>query len=266
MALIEDYGLIGDLQTVALVSRAGSVDWCCFPRFDSGACFAAILGSEDNGRWLLAPAATAVRSTRRYRHDTLILETVHELAAGSVRVIDFMPPRGRAPDIVRIVEGLSGEVEMRSELVIRLDFGRIVPWVRRLDGARVAIAGPDALCFRTPVETYGENMSTVSDFTVSPGDRVPFVLTWFPSHEPLPDEIDPEQALADTEEYWLSWADDCTHAGDYHDEIHQSLLVLKALTYAPTGGIVAAPTTSLPSTSAASATGTTASAGSATRP
>jgi GH15 family glucan-1,4-alpha-glucosidase len=246
VALIEDYGLIGDLQTVALVSRAGSVDWCCFPRFDSGACFAAIIGSEDNGRWLVAPAATPVRSTRRYRHDTLILESVHELAGGSVRVIDFMPPRGRAPDIVRIVEGLSGEVEMRSELVIRLDFGRIVPWVRRVDGARVAIAGPDALCFRTPVETYGENMSTVSDFTVSPGDRVPFVLTWFPSHEPLPDEIDPEQALADTEDYWLSWADGCKHVGDYHDEIHQSLLVLKALTYAPTGGIVAAPTTSLP--------------------
>jgi GH15 family glucan-1,4-alpha-glucosidase len=157
-----------------------------------------------------------------------------------------MPPRGRTPDIVRIVEGLSGEVAMRSELVIRLDFGRIVPWVRRVDAARVAIAGPDALCFRTPVETYGENMSTVSEFTVSPGERVPFVLTWFPSHEPLPDEIDPEQALADTEEYWLSWADSCTHVGDYHDEIHQSLLVLKALTYAPTGGIVAAPTTSLP--------------------
>ena len=135
---------------------------------------------------------------------------------------------------------------MRSELVIRLDFGRIVPWVRRVDGALVAIAGPDALCFRTPVETYGENMTTVSNFTVSPGDRVPFVLTWFPSHEQLPDEIDPEQALADTEEYWLSWADGCTHTGDYHDEIHQSLLVLKALTYAPTGGIVAAPTTSLP--------------------
>ena len=246
MALIEDYGLIGDLQTVALVSRAGSVDWCCFPRFDSGACFAAILGSEDNGRWLLAPTATAVRSTRRYRHDTLILESVHELAGGSVRVIDFMPPRGHTPDIVRIVEGLSGEVEMRSELVIRLDFGRIVPWVRRLDDARVAIAGPDALCFRTPVETYGENMSTVSEFTVSPGDRVPFVLTWFPSHEPLPDEIDAEQALADTEEFWLSWAAGCTHTGAYHDEIHQSLLVLKALTYAPTGGIVAAPTTSLP--------------------
>ena len=246
MPLIEDYGLIGDLQTVALVSRDGSVDWCCFPRFDSGACFAALLGSEDNGRWLLAPAAAAVRSTRRYRHDTLILESVHEVAGGSVRVIDFMPPRGRTPDIVRIVEGLSGEVEIRSELVIRLDFGRIVPWVRRVDDALVAIAGPDGLCLRTPVETHGENMSTVSHFTVSAGDRVPFVLTWFPSHEPPPDQIDPEQALADTEEYWLSWADRCTHAGDYHDEIHQSLLVLKALTYAPTGGIVAAPTTSLP--------------------
>ena len=246
MPLIEDYGLIGDLQTAALVSRAGSIDWCCFPRFDSGACFAAILGESKHGHWLLSPQSAPTRSSRRYRHDTLILESVHELADGSVRVIDFMPPRGRSPDIVRIVEGLSGEVEMRSELAIRFDYGRIVPWVRRVDHARVAIAGPDALCFRTPARTRGENFTTVSEFTVSPGERIPFVLTWFPSHERPPDEIDPEQALADTEAYWLSWAESCTHLGDYHDEIHQSLLVLKALTYAPTGGIVAAPTTSLP--------------------
>ena len=246
MPRIEDYALIGDLQTAALVGRDGSIDWCCFPRFDSGACFAAILGSAKDGRWLLAPAAESVRSTRRYRHDTLILESVFEVADGSVRVLDFMPPRGQAPDIVRIVEGLSGDVTMRSELVVRYDFGRIVPWVRRIDHTRVAIAGPDALCFRTPAETRGEAMTTVSEFTVSPGDRVPFVLTWFPSHEPPPDEVDPEQALTDTEDFWLSWAGLCEHEGDYHDEIHQSLLVLKALTYAPTGGIVAAPTTSLP--------------------
>jgi GH15 family glucan-1,4-alpha-glucosidase len=244
--LIEDYGLIGDLQTAALVSRAGSIDWCCFPRFDSGACFAAILGESKHGHWLLSPLSAPTRSSRRYRHDTLILESVHELAGGSVRVIDFMPPRERTPDIVRIVEGLSGEVEMRSELVIRFDYGRIVPWVRRVDHARVAIAGPDALCLRTPAETRGENLTTVSEFTVSPGERVPFVLTWFPSHERFPDEVDPEHALADTEAYWLSWAASCKHVGEYHEEIHQSLLVLKALTYAPTGGIVAAPTTSLP--------------------
>jgi GH15 family glucan-1,4-alpha-glucosidase len=246
VALIEDYGLLGDLQTAALVSRSGSIDWCCFPRFDSAACFAAILGEPDHGRWQVAPVEAPVRSSRRYRHDTLILETVHELAGGSVRVIDFMPPRGRTPDIVRIVEGLSGRVEMRSELVIRYDFGRIVPWVRSVDHARVAVAGPDALCLRTPTETRGVDLTTVSEFTVSPGERVPFVLTWFPSHDRLPDEVDPEQALADTESYWLSWATQCLHTGDYHEEIHQSLLVLKALTYEPTGGIVAAPTSSLP--------------------
>ena len=246
MRAIEDYALIGDLQTAALVGRDGSIDWCCFPRFDSGACFAALLGTADNGRWLLAPSAGVVRSARRYRHDTLILESVYVVAGGSVRVIDFMPPRGQAPDIVRIVEGLSGEVAMRSELIIRYDFGHIVPWVRRSDDTRIAIAGPDALAFRTPVETRGENFTTVSDFTISPGERVPFVLTWFPSHEQPPRQVDPEQALNDTEDYWLTWAMMCQHEGDYHEEIHQSLLVLKALTYAPTGGIVAAPTTSLP--------------------
>ncbi|HET9243722.1 MAG TPA: glycoside hydrolase family 15 protein [Gaiella sp.] len=246
MARIEDYALIGDLQTAALVERGGSIDWCCFPRFDSGACFSALLGTPEHGRWLLAPAVDVARSTRRYRDDTLVLETLHETEAGSVRVLDFMPPRGTAPDIVRIVEGVEGVVPMRSELVIRFDYGHIVPWVRRLDHARIAIAGPDALCLRTPVEVHGENLTTVSEFAVRPGESVPFVLTWFPSHEKLPDEIDPAQALADTESYWHEWANDCTHHGRYHEEIHASLLLLKALTYAPTGGIVAAPTTSLP--------------------
>jgi GH15 family glucan-1,4-alpha-glucosidase len=243
---IEDYALIGDLQTAALVSRVGSVDWCCFPRFDSGACFSALLGGPDHGRWLLAPEAPLRRVSRRYRHDTLILESVVETEQGSLRAIDFMPPRGKTPDIVRIVEGLSGSVAMRSELVIRFDFGSVVPWVRRVDDARIAVAGPDALCFRTPVEVHGENLTTVSEFTLEQGQRIPFVLTWFPSHEELPEEVDAEQALADTEEYWLDWAGQCRHEGDYHDEIHQSLLVLKALTFKPTGGIVAAPTTSLP--------------------
>jgi GH15 family glucan-1,4-alpha-glucosidase len=243
---IEDYALLGDLQTAALIDRSGSIDWCCFPRFDSGACFAALLGGPENGRWSIAPASEIRRHERRYRHDTLILESVFETAEGRIRAIDFMPPRGVAPDIVRIVEGLDGSVPVRSELVIRFDYGRIVPWVRRVDGMRLAVAGPDALCFRTPVEVRGEDMSTVSEFTLEPGQRVPFVLTWFPSHEPPPDEVDAEQALADTEEFWLGWANSCAHEGDYHDEIHQSLLVLKALTYAPTGGTVAAPTTSLP--------------------
>jgi GH15 family glucan-1,4-alpha-glucosidase len=243
---VEDYALIGDLQTAALVSREGSIDWCCFPRFDSGACFAALLGEPKHGRWLLAPATRVRRSSRRYRHDTLVLESIYETEEGTIRAVDFMPPRGRTPDIVRIVECLEGSVPIRSELVIRFDYGHIVPWVRRVDNARVAIAGPDALCFRTPAEVRGEELSTVSEFNLAQGERVPFVLTWYPSHEPLPEEVDPEQALSETEAYWLDWAESSRHEGDYHEEIHQSLLVLKALTYQPTGGIVAAPTTSLP--------------------
>ena len=246
MKRIEDYALLGDLQTAALIDRSGSIDWCCFPRFDSGACFAALLGGPENGRWLLAPATEISRHERRYRHDTLILESVFETAEGRIRAIDFMPRRGVTPDIVRIVEGLDGSVPMRSELVIRFDYGRIVPWVRRVNWARLAVAGPDALCFRTPVDVRGEDMSTVSEFTLEEGQRVPFVLTWFPSHEQRPDEVDAEEALADTEAFWLGWANACEHQGDYHEEIHQSLLVLKALTYAPTGGTVAAATTSLP--------------------
>jgi GH15 family glucan-1,4-alpha-glucosidase len=229
-----------------LVSREGSIDWCCFPRFDSTACFAALLGEPEHGRWLLAPASVVRSSERRYRHMTLILETVYETEEGSVRVIDFMPPRDRAPDIVRIVEGLNGRVSMRMELVIRFDYGDIVPWVHRLNGARVAIAGPDGLCLRTPVEVHGENLTTVAEFVIEPGQRIPFVLTWFSSHESLPRRIHAEAALADTESYWHEWAAASEYRGDYQDEIQHSLLVLKALTYEPTGGIVAAPTTSLP--------------------
>ena len=246
MARIEDYGLIGDLQTAALVGRDGSIDWACFPRFDSGSCFAALLGTSDHGRWIVAPSGDSWQVGRRYRPGTLILETEWETDGGAVRVIDFMPPRGKAPDIVRIVEGMRGEVDMNSELVIRFDYGSTVPWVRRVDDGRLAVAGPNALCFRTPVENRGENMRTIGEFTVREGDRVPFVLTWYPSNERPPRRINAEDALQDTVDFWEEWADRAAYKGRWRDEVHQSLVVLKALTYAPTGGIVAAPTTSLP--------------------
>jgi GH15 family glucan-1,4-alpha-glucosidase len=244
---IEDYALIGDLQTAALVERGGSTEWMCFPRFDSAACFASLLGSAENGRWLVAPFGGG-KTTRRYLPGTLVLETTWESDEGVVRVLDFMPPRGKAPDVVRIVEGLKSSVRMRSELVIRFDYGKIVPWVRRADHARLAIAGPDGLCFRTPAHTYGENMRTVSTFTVDEGDRVPFVLTWFSSHDDAPAEIDAELALSETETFWREWNEQCDVKlpPESKDVLQRSLMVLKALTYAPTGGIVAAPTTSLP--------------------
>jgi len=244
---IEDYALIGDLQTAALVERGGSIDWLCFPRFDSGACFASMLGEPKNGRWLIAPQAGGTTS-RRYLHGTFVLETTWETDDGAVRVLDFMPPRGRAPDVVRIVEGVRGRVRMQSELVIRFDYGKIVPWVRRQGDARLAIAGPDGLCFRTPAHTFGENMRTVSEFVVDEGERVPFVLTWFSSHDDPPAAIDPEVALSETETFWREWNDICTSTvpEEWHAVLQRSLMVLKALTYAPTGGIVAAPTTSLP--------------------
>jgi GH15 family glucan-1,4-alpha-glucosidase len=246
VARIEDYGLIGDLQTAALVGRDGSIDWACFPRFDSGACFAALLGDEEHGRWVVAPVSDFWETGRRYRPRTLVLETEWETDTGAVRLIDFMPPRGKAPDIVRIVEGVRGEVEMASELVIRFDYGVTIPWVRRIDDARVAVGGPDALSFRTPVEQRGENMRTLGEFTVRKGDRVPFTLTWYPSNEELPEKIDPEAALQDTVEYWEDWAQMCAYKGKWQEEVHRSLVVLKSLTYAPTGGMVAAATTSLP--------------------
>jgi GH15 family glucan-1,4-alpha-glucosidase len=247
MARIEDYAMIGDLQTAALVERGGSIDWLCFPRFDSAACFAALLGDAENGRWLLAPTAGGTTS-RRYRGDTLILETTWENDEGAVRIYDFMPPRDTAPDLIRIVEGIRGKVEMRSELVVRFDYGHIVPWLRRIDHARVAVAGPDGLCFRTDARTRGENLRTISTFTVEEGQRVPFVLTWFPSHGDIPPQIDPEDALVQTDEFWREWVGACK--ADMPDEwravLVRSLIVLKSLVYEPTGGIVAAPTTSLP--------------------
>ena len=252
MPLIEDYALLGDLQTAALVERGGSIDWLCFPRFDSGACFAALLGTPENGRWLLAPSTTPATSTRRYLHDTLVLETTWTAEDGAVaRVLDFMPPRGRAPDIVRIVEGVRGSVHMRSELTLRFDYGRVVPWVRKRThegDTRVAIAGPDALCFRTPAPTRGEDLRTISEFSVDEGERVPFVLTWFPSHEDVPEAVDPEQALAGTESFWREWSERCDLdlPPELASLVRRSLIVLKALTYEPTGGIVAAATTSLP--------------------
>ncbi|HWG56691.1 MAG TPA: glycoside hydrolase family 15 protein [Gaiellaceae bacterium] len=243
---LEDYGLIGDLHTAALVGRDGSIDWLCFPRFDSGACFAALLGDATHGRWLLRPEGAVERTERRYAGDTFVHELDFHTATGAVRIHDFMPPRGEDPDVVRIVEGLDGEVAMRHELVVRFDYGSIVPWVRRRGSALVAVGGPDALALRTPVELRGENDRTVSDFTVRAGDRVPFTLTWFPSHEDIPREIDPEHALRDTREFWQEWVGACTYGGRWRDAIVRSLMVLKALTYRPTGGIVAAPTTSLP--------------------
>ena len=244
---IEDYALLGDLQTAALVGRHGSVDWLPFPRFDSSSCFGALLGGPEHGRWLLAPAGATHATSWRYRDDTLILESEWQTQTGRVRVIDFMPPRGSNPDIVRIVEGLDGSVQMRTELVIRLDYGSVIPWVRRIDDATlVALGGPDGLTLRTPVDLEPEGMTHTAEFTVRRGDRVPFVLTWFPSHESLPSPVDPEQALADTQEFWREWVRDCGYDGAYPEAVRTSLIVLKGLTYLPTGGIVAAPTTSLP--------------------
>ncbi|HEX8490041.1 MAG TPA: glycoside hydrolase family 15 protein [Chthoniobacterales bacterium] len=246
MARIEDYAFLSDTQTGALVSRDGCVDWLCFPRFDSGACFAALLGDRRNGRWSFWPEGEITATRRRYRGDTLILETEIETAEGAVRLIDFMPPRGENPDIVRIVEGLGGNVRMKMELIIRFDYGHVIPWVRKRDGDLEAIAGPDALVLRTPVKTRGEDLTTLAEFTLAEGERLPFVLTWFPSHEKAPRAITPEHALRQTEEYWSGWAKRCRVTGPWREAVMRSLITLKGLTYAPTGGIVAAATTSLP--------------------
>ena len=249
MALrIEDYALIGDTQSAALVGRNGSIDWMCVPRFDSGACFAALLGGPENGRWLLAPRnADAARTERRYREGTLVLETTFRTPGGRVRVTDVMPPRDRTPDVVRVVEGLDGDVEMRMELVIRCDYGSTLPWVSRLpDGRLRAIAGPDALVLQAGVETHGEELTTVANFSVRAGQTVPFVLSWYPSHEEPPAPGKPLDAVRDSEAWWRAWSSRCRYQGPFRDAVVSSLITLKALTYAPTGGMVAAPTTSLP--------------------
>ncbi len=252
---IEDYAVIGDCNTAALVGRNGSVDWLCWPRFDGAACFAALLGDSDNGRWLLAPvaapgAATAP-ATRTYRDGSMVLETVFEAEGGTVAVIDFMPTDlqgSEATSVVRIVEGREGSVAMRSELTLRFDYGASVPWVTRLPegGGLQAIAGPEMVVLRTPVALRGENMSSVSEFTVSKGERVPFVLARSPSHLPLPPALDAERALSETQAAWEAWSGRCNVEGPYAEAVRRSLIVLKALTFAQTGGIVAAATTSLP--------------------
>ena len=245
---IEDYGLIGDCETAALVGLDGSIDWLCWPAFDSDACFAGLLGTRKHGRWLIAPAEEIKKTSRRYRGDTLILETRFETANGVVALIDFMPPRGNASDVVRLVRGVSGKVKMRMELIIRFGFGADVPWVKKSeDGtALLAICGPDMTVLRTPVETRGEDLTTVADFEVEEGQSVPFVLTYGPSHLPVPAPINPAYTLQDTENFWTEWSSRCCYEGFGRDLVVRSLITLKALTYGPSGGIVAAPTTSLP--------------------
>ncbi len=247
MTRIEDYALLGDLQTAALVSTSGSIDWMCVPRFDSPACFAALLGTPEAGRWLLSPGPDTTCAGRRYVEDTLVLQTDWTTSTGTARVIDFMPPRSHVPDLVRIVEGVSGTVNMRSVLRLRFDYGRVVPWVRRHGDRIEAVAGPDRIRLRSPVPSSGQDMTTVSEFTVRAGERVPFVLTWSPSYEPAPRFVDAERALAETVDFWTSWSSRGRPiAGPYRDPVKRSLLTLKALTYQPTGGTVAAATTSLP--------------------
>ena len=247
MARIEDYALIGDLHTAALVSNEGSIDWLCFPHFDSPACFAALLGTRDAGHWSVAPVDGGTCTRRAYVEDTLVLETEWVTASGTVRVIDFMPIRYKTPDVVRIVVGVSGTVQMRSELRLRFDYGRVVPWVRHDPHEMRAIAGPDAVRLSSPVTSEGEDWATVAEFAVNAGDRVPFVLTWSLSHEREPVRIDAEEALEATTAFWKDWSSQGTHAdGPYREPVKRSLLTLKALTYQPTGAIVAAATTSLP--------------------
>jgi GH15 family glucan-1,4-alpha-glucosidase len=244
---IEDYVVIGDCESAALCGIDGSIDWLCWPRFDSDACFSSLLGTPQNGRWQLAPAEEATRVTRHYRDRTLILETEFETADGAVTLVDFMPLRGKHSHIVRLVQGKRGKVRMTMDLTIRFDYGRTIPWVTRLeDGTLRAIAGPDMIALRTPSPLKGENLSTVSEFIVGEGETVPFVLSYGPSHGPIPPVLEVESALEETEKHWHKWMDRCTYRGPWAEAVCRSLITLKALTYLPTGGIVASPTTSLP--------------------
>ncbi|HTV37640.1 MAG TPA: glycoside hydrolase family 15 protein [Xanthobacteraceae bacterium] len=243
---IEDYALIGDCTTAALVGRDGSIDWLCWPRFDSEACFAALLGAREHGRWLIAPREAA-RISRRYRPNTLVLETRFETPDGAAMLVDFMPDPCPHSTIVRLVIGTRGQVAMHTEMILRFGYGMIVPWVSRVEnGALRAIAGPDMVTLRTPVRVYGKGMTTVGEFTINRGETIPFVLTYSPSHQPMPEPIDASGALASTETRWREWAARCRPAGRWSEAVRRSMITLKALTYRPTGGIVAAPTTSLP--------------------
>lgn len=253
---IEDYALIGDCQSAALVCKGGSIDWLCFPRFDSPACFAAMLGTGDHGRWLLAPAAPTTNVTRRYRPGTMVLETTFETADGAILVTDFMPPRAASADlgvapaaVVRIVRGVRGKVDVRTELVVRFEYGSVVPWVRRADERGcgiVATAGPDTLVLRSDVPLHGEDFHTVAEFAVGEGEEVAFCLSWHPTYEEPGAAVEPAAALASTVAFWEEWSGRSTYRGPWADAVNRSLLTLKAMTYAPTGGIVAAATTSLP--------------------
>jgi GH15 family glucan-1,4-alpha-glucosidase len=245
---IEDYALIGDCETAALVGRDGSIDWLCWPRFDSAACFAALLGRPEHGRWRLSPAGKVSSTRRAYRKETLILETEFETAEGAVRLIDFMPVRNGASDLVRIVEGVRGRVPMAMALVLRFDYGASVPWVTRLEGGHGirAVAGPDKVKLYSPVRLEGEGLSTAARFEVGAGERLAFTLEYVPSHLHSTETLDAEAALAQTEAFWRGWSARCTVGGEWSEAVCRSLITLKALTYAPTGGIVAAPTTSLP--------------------
>jgi len=239
--------LIGDLEAAALVAKDGSIDWLCWPRFDSDACFAALLGEPENGRWLIAPSVPVKRIKRRYRKDTLILETEFETSEGSVTLIDFMPPREKHSDIVRLVRGNRGHVPMKMELVLRFDYGKSIPWVTQTKGGSLrAVAGPNMTVLRTPAPTRGEGLKTVAEFTVKRGETVPFALTYEESHKALPRAIDPSRALQQTEKFWGDWIGRGRYRGPWKEDVKRSLITLKALTYWPTGGIVAAPTTSLP--------------------
>ena len=246
-ARIEDYALIGDCETAALVARDGSIDWLCLPRFDSPACFAALLGTPENGRWQIAPATPEIRAIRRrYRPGTLVVETEYETETGAVRLIDCMPMRSETPTVVRVVEGTRGQVAMSLDLVVRLDYGSLVPWVRRTSDGIWAIGGASALRLRTPVALRGERFHTVAEFTVAAGQRVPFALNWYPSCDPEPPAVDFSTAIEATERWWRAWSERCTYDGRWRDAVVRSLITLKALTYARTGGLVAAATTSLP--------------------
>ncbi len=243
---IEDYALIGDCQTAALVGKDGSLDWLCFPRFDSPACFAALLGTRDNGRWQIGPAAEGYSVRRAYRDGTLVLDTTFTTDDGEVVLTDCMLPFGDGTEVLRVVEGKRGRVALRMDLVIRFDYGSIVPWVRSEPGGLLAIAGPDTLHLHTPVPLRGENLATVAEFSVAAGERVPFLLTWHPSHLPAPEGLGADEALRRTEAWWRDWSGRCHDDSEWREAVVRSLITLKALTYAPTGGIVAAATTSLP--------------------
>ena len=243
---IEDYALIGDTETAALVGNDGSIDWLCLPRFDSAACFCALLGKPEHGRWQIAPAGGLRRVTRRYRPGTLVLETDFETEDGVARIIDCMPPRDELPDIVRVVQGVRGAVPLTMELAPRFDYGRLIPWVRDVEHAIHIVAGPDALFFESPVAVEHDNRRITAELSVRPGDQVAFRLGWHPSHTPLPEATDALEMLDYTESWWRRWSSSCRVSSDPNDAVTRSLITLKALTYAPTGGIVAAPTTSLP--------------------